>query len=994
MSYVKSFLMAALLLSLSAPMRAADVDAVGAQALATEFLQSCNAGKLMSPGGISLRLAYTEQSPSRPGSADYYVFNSDRGDGFVIVAGDDRAEQILAYGEQALDMAALPPNLQWWLDQYKAQIEWLAEQAGVNVPSPKRAPDDDVVIAPLLKSIWHQDTPFNNQCPVINGESTATGCVATAMAMVMYFWKYPAELPPLPGYVTITEQYQVPALPGTQVDWDNMLDFYSSGGYSEEQGAAVATLLRYCGQSCYMDYTSMGSGAWQDEQLMGLKRFGYNREAQCLSRDDYDDGQWNEMIMEDLSNGRPVLYTGAGFGGAHAFVLDGYSGGRYHVNWGWGGGNGYYVLDALGSSDWQFNYYQTMQHHVYPDPEGAQAPLYDFEESGLCYHRVGDVVEVVRRDIMANCYSGSITVPETVTHDGETLTVAAIAPCAFMDCEGLTEVTLPTSVTCVGEGAFTNCTGLKTVRLEGRNKLMCRNVFADDRALSEVYVDDIEAWCSMDFATSASSPVSYGGMLYDKAGTPMTDVVVPSSAGKVKDYQFAFYERLHSIVIEDGITEIGNDAFKYCTGLTSASLPQSLQSIGLEAFYYCEQLTGLSLPRSLQSIGDYAFNGCERLTQVDIPGSVTKLNDGSFCECYNLAQVTLNPGLEHVGDYAFYDCLSLDSVALPGTVTRLGYAAFCGSGLTGVSLNEGLQQIEDYAFYGCYGLQQITVPASVSLIGSGAFTECSSLGSVVLKGAPDRIGEHAFKSCNQLSHVEASDVASWCHISFGDNQANPLFFARHLHVGGKEVCDLKVPAGVTSINDYAFIQCEGLTSLTMGGGVESIGEQAFLGCKQMTVATVGNGVRTVGEKAFNGCRSLQAVTLGSRVESVGMYVFGGCNALQTITSRAVTPPYLRGKTSFADKVYNNAVVRVPRESVDAYREALVWKHFTNIQGVNFLAEAADVNGDGEVTIADVNLIIDAIILGGTSAWPVDVNGDDDVSVADINAVVNIILTGQ
>ena len=104
---------------------------------------------------------------------------------------------------------------------------------------------------------------------------------------------------------------------------------------------------------------------------------------------------------------------------------------------------------------------------------------------------------------------------------------------------------------------------------------------------------------------------------------------------------------------------------------------------------------------------------------------------------------------------------------------------------------------------------------------------------------------------------------------------------------------------------------------------------------------------------------------------------------------------MRGVGSFSDKVYNNAVVSVPRESLDAYREALVWRRFNNIQGVNFHAmEAADVNGDGEVTIADVNLIIDAILQGGASAWPVDVNGDGEVSVADINAVVNIILTGR
>ena len=990
MSYMKSFIMAALLLLYSADLWAAEVDAASAQSLAAGFLQSQPSGKLMAPGRINLQLAHTEPMKSEAGSVAYYVFNGEDGNAFVIVSGDDRAEQILAYGDQALDMSSIPANLRWWLDQYKAQIQWLAEQDESTLKLRKQAPASDVVIAPLLTSIWHQSTPFNDQCPEVDGELSATGCVATSMAQVMHFWKYPAELPPLPGYVTGTHQIQVPPLPGTQLDWDNIIDNYF-WEYNEAQATAVATLLRYCGQGCYMDYSPTGSGAWQEAQLMALKRFGYNRDAQCLNRDECDDEQWNAMLMEELMAGRPVLYTGAGYEGAHAFVLDGYSNGRYHANWGWGGGNGYYSLDALGGKDWAFDFYQTMQYHIFPDPEGSQVPFYDFEENGLCFKRVGDAVEVVRRDIMPNCYSGSIVIPETVTHGGETLAVTAIAPNAFMDCMGLTEVTVPASVTDIGPLAFNNCQALKTVRIHGKSTSIGKNAFAECSALSEVYVDDILSWLTMTFVSNASSPLSYGAMLYDKNGEELTDVVIPASLGSVPDRAFTFYEHLRSVVIEEGMTSIGSSAFYYCEGLTSVTLPQSLRSIGDNAFCFCLTLRDLTLPQSLQSIDVEAFYACDGLTHLEIPGSIVELGDAAFCECFGLTQVTLNPGLERLGNYTFNYCIALESVSLPATVSSVGFAAFAGcSSMTSVSLNDNLKDIEDYAFYGCTSLTELVIPASVNCIGYGAFMGCSSLNTVAMPIDDAQVGESAFDSCTGLSRVDIDDLASWCGITFANDEANPLYCAHHLYMNGEEVHDLAIPAGVTAIPDYAFVRCEGLTSLTMSAGVETIGNQAFTGCKQMSTATMGEGVRTIGEKAFSSCSKLTDFTFGSRVDSVGMLAFDSSSALTTITSRAVTPPALRGKSTFPDKVYKNATVRVPRQSVGEYQETVVWKRF-NIVGVNFRAEAADVNGDGEVSVADVNCIINALMCG-TASLSLDVDGDGEVTIADVNVVIDVILT--
>ncbi|MBR7013035.1 MAG: dockerin type I repeat-containing protein, partial [Muribaculaceae bacterium] len=133
-------------------------------------------------------------------------------------------------------------------------------------------------------------------------------------------------------------------------------------------------------------------------------------------------------------------------------------------------------------------------------------------------------------------------------------------------------------------------------------------------------------------------------------------------------------------------------------------------------------------------------------------------------------------------------------------------------------------------------------------------------------------------------------------------------------------------------------------------------------------------------------------TFGKRMKTSEMYAFGSCNALVRITSSAVTPPYLKGKSIFPDKVYNNAIVYAPRQSVDAYREALVWKYF-NIEGVNFMPEWCDVNGDGEVNISDVTAIIDIQLKGGVDIAG-DVNGDEEVNISDINAVIDLIVSGE
>ena len=283
------------------------------------------------------------------GIEEFYVFNADHNGGFVIVSADDRTLPVLGYADEgSLDMDNLPENVRRWLEDYALGIRELGD-AGAS-PSLRRVYGG--VVEPLLTSKWNQSKPFNNQCPKDNdGNLSVTGCVATAMAQVMYYYQWPQNaVEPLPSYVTSSNSINVPALEATTFKWDKMRDTYTQSD-TDEGAEAVAELMRYCGQLIKMDYTSASSGGSVNASHM-INYFGYSTTARDVSRSDYTTADWEKMVYEEVANHRPVLYSGFSDTGGHEFVIDGYDdNGLFHVNWGWGGAyDGYFVLSILNPS--------------------------------------------------------------------------------------------------------------------------------------------------------------------------------------------------------------------------------------------------------------------------------------------------------------------------------------------------------------------------------------------------------------------------------------------------------------------------------------------------------------------------------------------------------------------------------------------------------------------------------------------------------------------
>ncbi|MBO4803805.1 MAG: C10 family peptidase, partial [Muribaculaceae bacterium] len=362
---------------------AAQVDLTQAQATAKQFLQSNAARHLNTASRGDVRLLHTQMGATSATQPVYYIFNTD--DAFVIVAGDDRAQEILAYGNGALDMRTLPENMKFWLSHYQKQIEYLQEHPSMEVEklAPKSQRGESV--EPMLEAKWDQGYPYYNQCPMDGDRRALTGCAATSLAQVFYKWKYPTQpTPVVPGYTTRTRKFELAALPSITFDWDNMLPTYNYSA-TDAQRNAVAWLMRYIGQAEEMDYTNDGSEAWEDDVLRACHLFGYvGAHVEYKATLNFDtngenilinDADWSVMLQEELAAGRPVVYCAYSYSNAynsfygHAFNVDGYNAddGTYSINWGWSGtGNGYYALRAFANQGYSYNLGELMVMGIEP----------------------------------------------------------------------------------------------------------------------------------------------------------------------------------------------------------------------------------------------------------------------------------------------------------------------------------------------------------------------------------------------------------------------------------------------------------------------------------------------------------------------------------------------------------------------------------------------------------------------------------------------------
>lgn len=256
-----------------------------------------------------------------------YVFSSAETGNYFIVSADDEVQPLLGYGGTGFAPEDINPAMEWWLEEYAEQIKWIREnnQGEHNAASATDRP----TIEPMIKTRWDQDEPYNYLCPTYSGIEylrCPTGCAATAMAQLLYYYKYST----------------------TAFDWSNMLESYS-GSYTDAQRNAVAKLMAECGSASRTVYNSYGSSAGAQDIMNGLATLGYDKYVANPYMNNYSVEGWNALVYEQLRDFGPTIVLGFYGRTGHAFLCDGYDGnGYFHINWGWGGrSDGYFTLTAM-----------------------------------------------------------------------------------------------------------------------------------------------------------------------------------------------------------------------------------------------------------------------------------------------------------------------------------------------------------------------------------------------------------------------------------------------------------------------------------------------------------------------------------------------------------------------------------------------------------------------------------------------------------------------
>lgn len=345
------------------------------------------------------RAKVLNKQQSTTSSRGYYVFPHDGNCGYTIVSGDDRMPEIVGYSTtDTYSEENMPDGMKHLMQAYEAMAtalangdakaeRCLAEKEALAADSTYRQPR----VAPLLADVaWGQSEPYNNLCPMYDGQRrTVTGCVATAMAQLMMYYKYPQTLKSdIPAYQTKSYQLDMPSVSaGERYDWDNMLPQYSGSAYTAAQANAVAKLMYHCGLSFEADY-GPSTSAWCTPNVL-VKYWGYDPDViKHLYRENFSLREWTAILDAELQASRPVYYSGfSTTSGGHAFLCDGADGdGLYHINWGWSGwSNGYFDITVL-NSDYSgtesatapadgYNYSCSMIVGIMPDNGVADAPL-------------------------------------------------------------------------------------------------------------------------------------------------------------------------------------------------------------------------------------------------------------------------------------------------------------------------------------------------------------------------------------------------------------------------------------------------------------------------------------------------------------------------------------------------------------------------------------------------------------------------------------------
>ena len=463
--------------------------------------------------------------------------------------------------------------------------------------------------------------------------------------------------------------------------------------------------------------------------------------------------------------------------------------------------------------------------------------------------------------------SGKVVIPEAI----EGYEVKWISSYAFSSCKNITEITIPDSVTEIGNSAFSGCTSLAEIVIPDSVTEIGEFAFSGCTALLKVVLSK---------NMTAIEAQTFSGC------SSLESIIIPEGVTKIgtrsKSEDFmcdgaAFYgcTSLKEIIIPDSVTEIWWRAFSGCTSLSKVKLPKNLTSINSDVFSGCTSLAEITIPDSVTSIGSSAFEGCASLAEIVIPDSVTSIGGSAFSGCTSLAEITIPDSVTSIGGSAFEGCASLAEIVIPDSVTEIGSSAFSGcTSLSKVDLPKKLSTIEAYTFSGCSSLESIVIPDGVTAIGTwseyentyygSSFSGCKSLKEIVIPDSVTSIGSSAFSNCTSLESITIGRGVE----SLGDEWIASCRRLENITVSPENKTYSSVD-GVLFNKDKSELSAypigNKLSSYTIPDGVEKIGKKAFYGCRYIESLTIPVSVAEIEASALGNCYDIRAVYyLGTR----------------------------------------------------------------------------------------------------------------------------------
>lgn len=610
----------------------------------------------------------------------------------------------------------------------------------------------------------------------------------------------------------------------------------------------------------------------------------------------------------------------------------------------------------------------------------------------------------------------------------------SLADYAFSNSK-FTSVTITNNVTSIGNYCFAS-DGIRLEASINNNGSIGKSAFSSIIGGFDAYIHNSGRLHQSCFQNSKMGVVDIGNnvtSLGDSCfkSTTFTQATIGNKVDSIGKYSFAGATGFTNIILPNNVKFMGECSFKGCTTMKNITVSRGLNEIKNGVFSGCSSLTSLFVPNTIQAIRNNVFDGCSSLkilTFEDKNGEYSLGTSGSnspeplFKTCgldsvyvggrltYEVKNIPYSPFISHktlrairfadvrqeIHPKEFQDCKNLQNVYMGATMNPIGDYAFSGcTSLARFNVGPAVKRLGAYSFNGCSALKYIDL-ANTDSICNNAFMGCTSLPELSIPSSAILIQNQVFKGCTALKNLYIKDRTKTLLLGINNSGTSykgitgagtPIFSDCPLdsvYIGGPITYSLTKASGYSP-----FFYNESLRSVYISNKEKTVYENEFYNCLGLKNLKLGPGVTKIEQYGFQSCIGLQHFEFASTLQTIGANAFSDCTNMKTIISHASTPPVC-GAQALQDINFWECNVYVPEGAVDAYMEADQWKNFY-IESYKEKA-TGDIDGDGEIDVADIQHIINMIVGTESSTSVADINGDDDVDVADIQAIINIIIS--